>query len=610
MYNIGTTFKIVDQSAITPIIEPVSDQKEVVFLSLITSDKGPEEFMKVSGGDFYDYFGKNISFAKHGQPLLQAAKIINAGGTLAVKRLVDKNAKLANAYICYGISIDDATKTISIKFKAMTNDIKSINDIDNFDEVLFAVTDIGRGASAKSFKITPEYLYSKNLNYIKYSVSVMENYKELERVIFNTNSEIVENGEINTFGNALKNSKQVKAKFYENNYADFLKTIADMIASDDEEKEAIIKELKTKDVLFGKGSKSSEDLVIKNKAGAEYKIVIDSTGDQLDEDTGISLSGGSDGDFKSFSADDGVYVAMATEFLEGKITDDIYDVDNYMIDLCVDANYPAEVKTLIKDLADFREDFFYLRDMGISSQLDNYTSIYNKLYNNGEDNPGDGIYVSDCSLYYNIIDPYTKKEITVTYGYKLSELLVDHMINNRNKPVAGLLYNMVFDDAIKGSVNYIPMRKPKMTTSTGGDGKEVKTIEIIDEREYMQDNRINYAAYYDGKLTLDCQYTRNNIYSQLSYINNILIVQQVIKAIRKECPKSRFSFLTGQDLEKYSEAVNTVIAKYKDNFAEISFDYVADSTMIANKIYNASIIVKFKDFVQSEIFTIFALGNE
>ena len=618
MYNIGTTFIIKDQSAIPSIEETVAEPKEVVFLSLITSDKGPEEFMKVSGSDFYDYFGKNISFAKHGQPLLQAAKIINAGGTLLVKRLVDADATLANAYITAEVAADTAAKDVKISF-----DTGSVQNAAEAKDVvaglptnaIFVVMDNGRGTSAKSFNITAEYAYSKNLNYTKYSAKVMENYKDLEKTIFNLNSSIVENGEINTFDHAFKNSKQVKASFNEDNFNTFLGDIVKqcyIVAGYTEEAYADVSDvvivehvntLKTMDVLFCTGLKSSEPLKL-SIVGADDKVVdvkinVASTSKALDEDTGIILSEGSHGNFTVFADEEGVYEAMATNFLSGVDTDDIYDVDNYMIDACVDANYPDAVKTKILDLAEFRGDFFFFRDMGTASTLKDWTNIEDKLY--GDDAPAGGIYVSDCSLFYNTTDPYTKKEITVTYGYKLAELLVDHMMNNRNRPVAGLLYGMVFDDAIKGTVNYIPMRKPQTVNGA---------VSIIDEREYMHDARINYAAYYDGSLVLDSQYTRNPIYSQLSFINNILITQQVIKAIRKECPKSRFAFLTGQDLERYSEAVNKVIAKYKDNFNSIEFQYVADPTMVANKIYNASIIVKYKDFVQSEIFTIFALPNE
>ena len=612
MYNVGTTFNIVDQSTIPEIQPTIAEQKEAVFLSLITSDKGPEEFMKVSGKDFYDYFGNNISFAKHGQPLLQAARIINNGGTLMVKRLVDDASTLGNAHITCTATADSSKKEVKLTFNSTSTenatDIATVYAAVNTD-TLFTIIDIGRGVSNKSFAICPEYAYSKKLNYSKYSIKIMENYNTIETAMFNMNSSILENGNINTLNKVIENSKQVRGKFHEENFNTLLENIVkacytangytDVTNLNNLEVAAHVATLKTKDVLFCTGSKSTEKLTlsIKNNTEAggytDVTIVLDKDGLVLNSDTGVALSNGTNGSFNEFG--DAAYVTMAKNFLEGKVTDEIYDVDNYMIDVCVDANYPADVKTAIYDLAVFRKDFFFFRDIGTSSTLKDYDSISAHVADLDED-----IYVSDCSLYYDVIDPYTKKQITVTYGYKLAELLVDHLINNRNKPVAGLLYGMVFDDAIKGTANYIPMRKPQNISGT---------VEIIDEREMMQDARINYAAYYDGSLTLDCQYTRNKIYSQLSFINNILITQQVIKAIRKECPKSRFSFLTGQDLERYSDAVNRVISKYADNFASISFEYTADATMIANKVYNASIKVQYKDFVQSEIFTIFALPN-
>ena len=65
---------------------------------------------------------------------------------------------------------------------------------------------------------------------------------------------------------------------------------------------------------------------------------------------------------------DNIHLEMydkAKAFLDGGFTDEIWDYDLHKIDFCVDANYPDELKQSISYLANWREDFFNFRDMGL-----------------------------------------------------------------------------------------------------------------------------------------------------------------------------------------------------------------------------------------------------
>ena len=91
----GVIIEFDDQSTINKL--PISEKRVMpLFCTVFTSDKGTEDWYRVSGKDFFNLYGENISFARHGQPLLQAAMTINAGGELICKRLVADDAKLAN----------------------------------------------------------------------------------------------------------------------------------------------------------------------------------------------------------------------------------------------------------------------------------------------------------------------------------------------------------------------------------------------------------------------------------------------------------------------------------------------------------------------------------
>ena len=109
-------------------------------------------------------------------------------------------------------------------------------------------------------------------------------------------------------------------------------------------------------------------------------------------------------------------------------------------------------------------------------------------------------------------------------------------------------------------------------------------------------------------LTLETLFTSQEKDTQFSYINNILAIQEVIKAIRSRCPKTRYTFIDGEDLEKYREDVEAVLNKYTNNFLSLKMVYTKDESMLANKIFYASLEVQFRNFVQTEYFKIYALS--
>ena len=177
--------------------------------------------------------------------------------------------------------------------------------------------------------------------------------------------------------------------------------------------------------------------------------------------------------------------------------------------------------------------------------------------------------------------------------YSMAVALINHFNMRRHSPCAGIQFGFVFDDAIKGTVNFCPKYTPK-----------------VDQKTDLMDLGLNYCGYINNQLVLETTNTSQDPYSQFSYINNILAVQQIIHKVREVCPVNRYTFITSDDLETYKKAVNDAIMQYKENFDTLEFVYVSDPVMKANKIFNASIKVSFKDFVQTEIFKIYALPTQ
>jgi hypothetical protein len=256
-----------------------------------------------------------------------------------------------------------------------------------------------------------------------------------------------------------------------------------------------------------------------------------------------------------------------------------------MIDVCVDANYPVEVKNAIFELAEFRQDFVYLRDYGTNHST--YEAIAEARYNLPKSK-----FVADYPQSWDVIDPWTKKQITVTGTYSMAPKLVVHLNDRRSAPICGILYDFTFPNVVEGTVSFLPKITPK-----------------VDQKTLLSDMNVNYASYINGVLTMETSYTsQEGIGLQTRYINNILAITKLIHNIRTECPKFRYSFIEANDLEKYREEVNNVIKRSNIDLATIYMEYTQDDIMAANKIFEADIFVKFKNFEQEEIFNIYTLS--
>ena len=613
---VGTIVEYDDQSAITTL--PIADVRtNPLYLALFTSDKGPEEWTVLSGEDWFKAYGSNISFARHGQPLLQAAMSINAGARLLSKRLVAPDATLANLSIVATVTEtevqakdsagnllytdsngDDTTEVTEnpkmINAASVKYEGKSVTDITTNDPaevaskvmttltagqyLLFTITDNGRGVSNKRFMITPNYRLSRSAEYIEYAISISESNNDLETFTFSPIPHLVVYGANHSLQAVIeKGSTQVKCIQDETGTNGFIAKLAEITGQTVDEIEAI-------DFLFG----------YNRKGVALENIIIDNTGLNLQNSFGQALLEGSNGSFgdKPFVEENFEEYTNQAEYALGTDSNNvfdtvIYDLDRYKIDLVVDANYPDGVKRAIETLVTYREDCCFLRDMGTGMR--NLEMI--RLAN--EELAVKNKFISTYCQYYDVIDPYSKRQITVTISYDLAQLMVAHMNAGRILPACGIKHDMIIDNAIKGTLNFAPVVCPEP---------------LGNQKEVMEDIRVNYATYIGEDLVIETEYTSQELYTQYSFLNNILGVQEVARAIRNRCPVIRYSFIDGEDLERYKADIEDVIAQYSSNFKSITFDYVADPVYTNNKIFYAAINVGFRDFIQTEWFKITAIN--
>ena len=604
----GVIIEYNDQSNITSL--PVTEvRNRPFFMALFTSDKGTEKWTRMIGEDFFKMYGKTISFTKHGQPLLQAAMSINAGAELLCKRLVASDATLANIGIVASIkdtqvqAVDadgnklyldaDNEQTVevtdspvmvdgkAISYSIMTADTASTPEAayeaisDKLAEgqyLLYVICDNGRGSSKKRIRITPNYKLSKNMEYTMYTLSVIEGAEIVESMNFSVNpSLIVSNQNISLYSMVNTNSTQLCCVDDASGMEAFIAALSDATGIDEDE-------LYMNDPLFA----------CTNRGVSLEGLTVDTQGIDLQYATGQMLQSGSNGSFSTHPIKNTEeFSTQAVEALNGTFDPAIFNVDQYRLQAVIDANYPEKVKRSIEALAIFREDFMYFRDQGIG--VNSLELISENLTKETKS--------KFCATYpqsYDIIDPYTKKQIPVTIGYSLAQLLVAHCNNGVNLPAAGFKHNMVITDAVYGTLSFTPTICPDP---------------IGNQKEALEDMRVNYASYIDNQLVVESMYTSQEKNTQWSYINNVMSIQEVVKAIRVRCPVIRYTFIEGEDLEKYRADVEEVIAPFRPNFKSLELEYVEDPTFSANKIFYAALKVAYKDFIQTEWFKVTALAD-
>lgn len=611
----GTIDNWYDQSG-TSQSAPVEVAPRPLMLTAAAFDRGPEKITKVYGTDFYKLYGYFIDYDKYGQAAIQAANAIDNGAELMIKRVVAKDATLANIVVVAGVTTDRVQKTDSegnplyidpntqqettdpgtgndavminiAKIKYQLNTItgkKTLAEVveearrsfvedeegQTFTYPLFVTVDNGRGQSTKRFGIDPQYSISKNNNYMLYRFKYLgsEDF-DAEQQYFALPPGVIYLRQSMDIGMASSNMLQCKCESIEDAIDAFYNKLSEISGLS-------VSDLYKTDVLFCKDAKGE----------AVQGLSLDESSVDLSIQMGFGLESGSNGEFGDNPIETEAYETALVEFYNGTFDSDIYNLDMYKPDVCMDANYPIAVKNAIYELAKFRKDFYFFGDLGLD--VNTFTNAMNKLYEIPRDK-----FTGWYGQSYQIINPFTKRRVDVTITYSLTRCVIEHLNNRRHTPYCGIMYGWTIPEAIEGTINFTPKITPKENQKTLCD-----------------DARLNYASILNDVLTVETEFTSQEEFTQLSFANNVIAIQKIIKDVRDNCPKFRYSFISTDDLASYKKSVTRIINKYTEWFESLEFVYVQDDIMKANKIFEASLKVKHKDFVQSEILNIYTLGTE
>lgn len=611
----GTIDKWFDHSGIQAH-EAVEVSPRPLLLHAAAFERGPEKLMRVHGEEFYKLFGYYIDVEKYGQAGIQAANIIDNGGELLIKRVVANDATLGNIVVVANVIPDRVQKTnnmgqplyldastgkettdagesneaVMINVARIRHDLVTVPNAKTLDDVidaaldcfveedesqtfaypLFAIVDNGRGETTKRFGIEPVYSVSKNQSYMLYRLKYLGS-KDLdaEQVYFAVAPGVVYLEKAMDIGMACTEMLQCKASALEDSVEAFYAKISEISGIEPED-------LFASDVIFAKSAKGT----------AMNGLAYDDAGEDLSVNMGFALQSGSNGAFGDYPIDTDEYEDALLDFFNGDFDSDIFNLDRFKIDACVDANYPYSVKKSIVRLANFRKDFFYFGDLG--ADIETYENAVLKLY----DMPR-SFYCAWYGQAYDIRNPFNRKHTHVTITYSLAGLINSHLVSKTNAPYCGILHGFTIPEAIEGTVNWTPKITPDVNQKT-----------LCDEL------RLNYASILRDVLTLETEYTSQEEYTQLSFLNNVIAIQYIIKDCRENCPAFRYSFISTADLSTYKRKVSDIVNKYSDWFESLEFVYVQDEIMRANKVFEADLKVKHKDFVQSELFNIYVLGED
>src|SRR5699024_7228050 len=171
----STTFNWVDLSGQLTSDTQVLEVRPL-FLAASSFDKGPEDMRRVYGDNFYKLYGQDISYVRHGQPAVQIANIIDAGGEVLIKRIVAPDATLANLIV-----IATATQTRTAK----------VDPVSGQQIYIDADTGLETTSPVSASGIANEKAYI-NTATLKYSVSNVTDAKTMNDVIVQARTLIVE----------------------------------------------------------------------------------------------------------------------------------------------------------------------------------------------------------------------------------------------------------------------------------------------------------------------------------------------------------------------------------------------------------------------------------
>ena len=558
-----------------------------------------------------DENGKKI-FIVNGIKYPEDATEVTTAGEAATPSMINSSTTVT----WHALSEEDVKDPRVIENKVNVKTL-TVEDEESGKEItvypIFSVTDNGRGNTGKCVRINIRSLTTKSNHQAIYSMTDVEDSVDISSVNFTMDPDVILNDKSYAIYKTLH--PQFICAFSTLGYDAFIKDLS-------EKSGLSVDELKVADLLNGNDSKGkalkgvtiSENSVdlsyscgleLKNgsygksvKTNAENeKIYVDTDGNEYPESDKVHVTEEAiqNGTVKLLYVDNDItfgsdkYKELTQKFFkpdEGTSGEDVYNTDIYKIDVIADANYDFETKKNIVELAEFRKDLFYFRDLGLGADglgLTTFDQI-SDIQLTDERILSSKFAASYCTSYC-VTDPFTAKPDRVTCIYSLVDSIISHFINGRYLPFTG--YRIT--DYIEGTIDFIPKKTPN-----------------VDQKELMEQISVNCISFVTlNDFMIETCYTSTDVVGQLNYIQNVLAVEHVIKDIRSFCPMNRTNFIGNDSFDEYADSISeNVLIPHAYKFESLSFGYENDEDF--NDEFEATLTFSFNKHIQSETFNIFA----
>ena len=579
-----------DNSVIPEFNNSIPDR--VNFLCVFMGGKGRDNKLikMTSKTDFIEEFGKP-DVLKYGQPILNAyASIVDQYSYAYCMRVMPTDACYSNLIVLAKYKLED-----NLKIKIVTKSIGQLNNVNQFESMieqetsfeedeagyktipLFAVRSLGRGKYGNSYRIRLTNVFSrkKGLPYRTYRFELLD--VDEGNTVVETFDGCLYDHALNSRSMILSDVVDGETKFsnrvgvYVNEEA--FETIYNQYCAMYAPGEAPVKDYKLFDPINAINNDKTKINLVEIVQDEEDCVALD----RLD---GVPLIGGTDGALEGIEdiheselAEDLYIKAFA-----GKLDKAILSPRRIPVKFMLDANYPLSVKRQMVQLGLTRYDALVFLDAGL------ITDHEEALIFGEETVDLNYRIVTKSYQHFQIRDPFSGKKVPVTMTYDYACNLARHIENNGiQTPYTGETY-ATLKGAVKNSL--------------------VPVLDESDEdlKEQLYDLRLNYyEAIAENVFARGTQQTAQDLESDLSEENNMLVTLEIKSIAEKETIAKRYNFAEPADRQLFTEVLNERIRHVRDMVRSIEVLYDMTEEEEAKQIIHCYIEVIFKTLAKSSI---------
>lgn len=538
-----------------------SDSGNTRELYVFSSPKGRDNKIQTIDtglGGFLKEYGIG-PFSLYGQPLLNAYTAAASGAAiLHCLRISADNAAYSSVHLIAKYKVDGTTKMMTVKFVAVPSTtplsdlsllgdaytVSDVPDVDGFSEIkLLSLAYLGKGT------------YGDNIRFRVASNGVSDKSNDYKNYLF----------EVYVNDGGLNKQEEFQVVFNEDAIVSGVTVFSDGVVNDPDSGSSLVSLITHVDgfaELFDEYKTANPTTVLtvndfdpflgvnKYTKTAITNYTIDTVAvDAVVPNAlgGVSLQGGSDGDFGASinaATRNAAIEAAYVDAFSGVTDPAIKSKNKFPTNLILDANFSPSVKALIAALVIARTDCIGILDCGIG--ITTKASIASYVTTNLDSYVNNRVHGIDAYA-GKVRDPYTGKIVTVTSTYYLAARYATQFQDNGAKhvPLAGNVYGVI-SGFIKNSVYPI-------------FDEDIDGV-LMDE---LSESHINYARLNANQDVIrSAQDSRQLTSSKLSELNNVFVLLDIKRDAEKLCSTFDFNFSDPADIERFNAIARDLLGGY------------------------------------------------